>query len=263
MKKLFVLFFAFIMETLMFGVDRLAILLESKFTLGFAKVKYGEMIADMRGKINGTVHSKNTYGQYMRNKVTPVNPSTPSQAAVRSNFGSISQAWRSMTNAQRFAWEQSSANFSTTNIFGDSFKYTGFNLHSKINRWLYTIGEAYNATPPVPTAVTNSAISALVSDISDSTVEATFSPAIPVGTKVAVYATAPVSAGKSFVKSEYRKIATLQNGNASPFNLFTVYTTLFGPLTGKAGMKVFVKFLPITQTGVAGIESSQSAIITA
>jgi len=228
-----------------------------------AKVKYGEMIADMRGKINGTVHSKNTYGQYMRNKVTPVNPNTSSQASVRANFGSIAQAWRSLTDAQRFAWKQASVNFATTNIFGDSFQYTGFNLHSKINRILFTIGQAYVSSPPTPTQVTNVYIASLAVAIGAASVTATYPTAIPVGESVVVRATAPVSAGKSFVKSEYRQLTVLTSADASPRNLFGLYTALFGAITGKAGQKVFMSFTPVTNTGIEGVESSQSAIIVA
>lgn len=217
----------------------------------------------LRGSSEGTTYSRGTYGAYIRTRVSPVNPSTPAQAGVRSNFGATAQAWRSLTDAQRFAWVQAAANFATTNIFGNSFVYTGFNLYVKVNRWLFTIGQAAVSTPPVPTAVTNSQLSALVSDISDATVETTFSPTVAAAHSVIVYATAPMSAGKSFVKSEYRKIQVLAAAATSPQNHFSSYTTLFGAITGKAGMKIFVKYLSVTNTGIAGVESSQSAIITA
>ena len=217
----------------------------------------------LRGSSEGTTYSRGTYGAYIRTKVTPVNPSTPAQAGVRSNFGATAQAWRSLTEAQRFSWIQAAANFATTNIFGTSFTYTGFNLYVKVNRWLFTIGQAAVSTPPVPTAVTNSQLSALVSNITGGTVEATYSPTVAAAHTVIVYGTAPMSAGKKFVKSEYRKFAVLPAATASPQNHFTDYTALFGAITGKAGMKIFVKYLSVTNTGIAGVESSQSAIITA
>lgn len=227
-----------------------------------AKVKYGEMISDMRGKINGTVHSKNTYGQYMRNKVTPVNPSTTSQAQVRSQFGENSQAWRGLTDSERGAWEGASNNFLQTNIFGDSFKYTGFNLFMRVNRWLQTISEPTVTTPPIPTAVTNSMITALTANGTTGVLTATYDPAIPVDHRVIVRATAPQSAGKKFVRSEYRQIDVLDSTAISPQVITVAYNAKFGSIIGKATMKVFVEFQPVTETGIPGVASSVSAIIS-
>jgi hypothetical protein len=47
------------------------------------KVLYGQIISEARGKLGGLVASKNTYGNYMRNKVTPANPQTTEQVAAR------------------------------------------------------------------------------------------------------------------------------------------------------------------------------------
>jgi len=60
--------FEFFMLLGKFGFAFLNSCIEMSYTKHFARVKYGEMIADMRGKINGTVHAKNRAGAYMRNK---------------------------------------------------------------------------------------------------------------------------------------------------------------------------------------------------
>jgi hypothetical protein len=66
--------------------------------------KFGAIVVDGRGKINGFVASRNTYGSYFRTKVTPANPNTTAQALVRGQFTAVSQAWRGLTSSQRLGW---------------------------------------------------------------------------------------------------------------------------------------------------------------
>ena len=68
------------------------------------KILWGALVVDGRRKIGGQVASKNRGGAYMRNKVTPVNPQTAAQTAIRNRLAGLSQAWRALTAAQRAAW---------------------------------------------------------------------------------------------------------------------------------------------------------------
>jgi hypothetical protein len=54
-----------------------------------AKIKFGMMMTDARGKLGGHVFSKNRSGAYVRTKVTPVNGQTTAQTGVRAIFGAI------------------------------------------------------------------------------------------------------------------------------------------------------------------------------
>ena len=144
-----------------------------------AKAKYGEMLADLRGKINGTVHSKNRFGQYMRNKTSPVNPQTTSQSGVRNSFSTFAQGWRSLTAAQRAAWISAVDGFTKTNVFGDTYKLTGANLYMSLNRNIATAAGAAITSPPIPAAVTGITALSCDPDVSDATIVATYTPAIP------------------------------------------------------------------------------------
>ena len=69
------------------------------------KIKWGAMVVDGSGKLGGHVASKNRGGSYFRTKVTPTNPNSTSQAAVRSRLTALSQAFRALTIAQIFGLE--------------------------------------------------------------------------------------------------------------------------------------------------------------
>lgn len=245
------------------ATDRLAIFLETRFTLHFAKVKYGEMIADMRGKINGTVHSKNRSGQYMRNKTSPVNPQTASQSGVRNSFSTFAQGWRSLTQAQRDSWTSAAENFTKTNVFGDNVKLTGANLYMSLNRNIATAGGVAISDPPLPAAVTGITSLSGDPDVSDGTIVMTYTPAIPASGTVLIFATAPQSAGVKFVKNKYRFIEAIVAADVSPYDITTAYEAKFGTGWKVAGQKVFVKFVPmITLSGITapGLESDNLVV---
>ena len=54
-----------------------------------AKIKFGMMMTDARGKLGGQVFSKNKGGAYVRTKVTPSNPQTIAQTTRRALFAAI------------------------------------------------------------------------------------------------------------------------------------------------------------------------------
>lgn len=217
-----------------------------------ALIKFTAFLADARGSVAGTVFSKNTYGAYTRTKVTPVNPSTTAQQLVRQFFAAISQAWRGITQAQRDLWNQSASNFTRNNVFGDQVALTGFNLYKRLNQNLQNIGVAIIANAPLPASVFGFSALSMVADTGGGTLTLTFAPVIPAGTSVIVFATAPQSAGKQFVKSEFRQIRVFTVADTSPEDIAAEYITKFGALP-PVGSKVFVQLKPINAvTGQAG-----------
>lgn len=225
-----------------------------------ALLKFTAFLADARGSVNGTVFSRNTYGAYARTKVTPVNPASTSQQNVRQDLATRSQGWRGLTDAQRSLWNQVAINFTRTNVFGDGVPLTGFNLYVRLNRNLFSIGVAAIDNAPQPASVFGFTSLSVVADTTAGTMNATFAPAIPAGTSVIVFATAPQSAGKTFVKSEYRQITVLTTADVSPEDLAAAYIAKFGALP-PVGSKAFIKFKPVNDTtGQAGTTLQASDI---
>ena len=118
-----------------------------------AKVKFSALISEMRNKLNGSVFSRNRAGAYLRTKVTPINPRTSLQNAVRELLTSLSQNWRNLTEAQRDAWNAAVHNFQKTDIFGDMKTPSGINLYTKLNLNLANAGLILIDVPPLPSEV--------------------------------------------------------------------------------------------------------------
>jgi hypothetical protein len=226
------------------------------------KTKFGSIIVAGSGKIGGHVASKNRGGSYLRTKVTPANARTTFQSGVRALFTLLSQAWRGLLDAQRIAWNAATPDYAKTDIFGDLRNPSGLNLFQKLNNNLQSIGVAILDDPPAPASVDACVITSIGNSLTVPSFQLIFAPAISENIKVKVFATAPMSAGKSFVKSEYRLIEVLDDTNVSPYSLIAAYEAKFGN-RGEAGQKIFVKLLPINVvTGQAGASSVASNITT-
>lgn len=241
------------------------VIFNDKPSVGFmAIIKMGQMIAEARGAIAGMVFSRNTSGAYIRQKVSPVQPRTTAQQLVRTLLAAVSQAWRGITAAQRLNWNTVAASFVHINVFGDNMPLTGFGLYCRLNRNRQEIGEALLTIPPAPIDVEGLTSLTMVIDnaeiADDDKIKLTFAPAIPADQKMVAYMTPPLSAGKNFVKSEYRKIKILDNADVSPFPIGAAYIALFGAIP-VAGTKAFVKLRPVnTASGVDGTDISASDI---
>lgn len=227
-----------------------------------AKIKWGALVTDGRGKLGGQVLSRNRAGAYIRTKVTPVNPQTSAQLVVRSRFTGLSQGWRGITQDQRNAWNVSVSDYQTTDIFGDLKNPTGFNLYQRLNNNLLNIGESEINVPPLPDAVQAIVLASIAAAAGADTLALTYTPVIDAFTKVKVFATAPQSPGKSFVKSEFRQIDVMAAADVTPFSIETEYKAVFGSV-GAEGQKIFVKFVPVNlATGQEG-SASQASVLTA
>lgn len=228
-----------------------------------AKIKLSAIVSEMRGKLNGSVFSKNRGGAYVRTKVTPVNPSTVAQGSVRAALTSFSQGWRALTQAQRDAWNSAVANWATTDIFGDIKNPSGINLYNKLNLNLFNAGQSAIATPPLPASVGFFDSLTLTAAAGTPALSAAFTATgLAAGQTVIVEATPMLSPGINNAKSKFRKISTFAGGTASPANILAAYTGKFGALV--AGQKIIVRLKAIDDTtGTAGQYTSAEVIIAA
>jgi hypothetical protein len=226
------------------------------------KMKFGALVVDGRGKIGGHVASKNRAGAYLRTKVTPVNPNTSAQSSARNRLTTISQGWRALTAAARASFNNAVQDFTKTDIFGDVKSPSGFNLYQRLNNNLSNIGAAAITVAPLASAVPTVIIGALVFDITTPTYTVGLSASVPAGSAMEIWATPGLSAGISFVKSEYRLIQVEAAASTSPVDIETAYLARYGAPV--AGQKVFVqiKFVNIL-TGQASTTQSASTIVIA
>lgn len=225
-----------------------------------AKIKWsGIGIVDGRGKINGTVLSKNRGGAYARVKVTPSNPRSAAQMFVRSNLAFLAQKWRTLTQNQRDAWSGAVSNYTRTDVFGDIKTPTGYNLFMRINTALRDASTELFFNIPAPAVEVVGVDDVAVSESSEIPGEYVFNvdfdPDAEGNGYLLIDASPPLSQGVSTAGSRFKRIANeevLDFSETFGFGGFkSAYTDVFGTIV--AGQKVFIRVTVMMSNGQRGV----------
>lgn len=212
-----------------------------------ASAKYGNIIVDMRGKINGNVYAKNKGGAYVRTRVKPSNPQSTAQSSVRAFFTALSQAWKALTDVQRASWNQGAINFQRVNRVGDRHVLNGNSLFVSLNKNLADVGIAQINECPAPASVDSVEVSTAVADNSSQSVVITLTGAIPANTSLKVFCSQTVSAGVNSIGSKLRQIKSYAAAGGPALTLTTEYLAKFGTV-GATGSKIYYKLVPVNET---------------
>lgn len=225
-----------------------------------AKIKWGMMVVDGRGKLGGHVLSKNKSGAIVRTKVTPANPRTAYQQAVRAILATVSQAWSALTNAQIEAWNTQAPQWAGTNEFGDTVLPSGKSLHQKLNQNLLLTGQSAITVPPAKAEVPDDILASATLDLTADTLTLTGVDATA-GKVIVVEATPVVSAGTTNVDNKYRKIYHAPADSYVAADAYTGYVGRFGA-PSSATDKIFVRVKYVLPNGQASVPSAVQATVT-
>lgn len=212
------------------------------------KIKFGAIVVDGRGKLGGHVFSKNNGGAYMRTKVTPTNPQTVDQTAVRALFAAITSGWSALTTGQITAWNEAVPEWTNTNIFGDLKKPTGKALYQRLNNQAQVVGLAAVLDVPAKAALPDNPITAINIDVSDGTLILT-GASVLASVQVSLWAAVPVSDGTSNVTSKLRQIYTVAGNTFNDQDAFTAYEAKFGTIA--VGQNIFAAVKYVISSGQA------------
>ena len=229
------------------------------------KIKYSALVSDARGKLNGSVAAKNRYGQYFRNKITPVNPQTDHQMAVRGQFGALSSQWRTLSQLQRDSWKTAGEDSPETNIFGDTITLQPNVFFIKRNMLLTTAG-----LPIIETAVQTKEIeyqSISLRALTPTSIAIDLEHArFNIGAdKMVVYATKPMSAGREFLKNDYRVIGVLDESDFTDgvdyqvAEIIDLYEARFG--TPIVGSRIGIAVKCVNDTGGVSLPARTSDLV--
>lgn len=220
-----------------------------------AKIRLGGVVAQASGSLDGITFSHNRNGPYVRARRKPTNPKTVKQTAVRSQFTSLAQQWRTLGSSQRTQWAQLGAQMQQTNSIGAVTTLTGLQAFTSVNQLRLTAGLAVITGAPVldtPPLFTPGTLVSTVATGGTLTIATTTIPGA--GQTIRVYATGNMSAGRNFIrKSQYRFLTTLGSSSVSPIDLKTVYQAAFGTIASTwVGAKISFLFVPVSANGIAG-----------
>ena len=224
-----------------------------------AKIKWsGIGSVDGRGKINGTVLSKNRGGAYARVKVTPSNPRSAAQMFVRSNLAYLAQKWKTLTQDQRNAWSGAVSNYTRTDVFGDVKTPTGYGLFMRINTALRDASTELFFNIPAPTVEVvgvNDVVGVPGQSEDPSSISVSFDDDATGNGYLLIDASPPLSQGVSTAGSRFKRIANeevLDFGDPFAVSDFvTSYSDVYGTIP--EGQKIFVRVTVMMSNGQRGV----------
>jgi len=222
-----------------------------------ALIKFGHLGAtDIRGTTGGTTFSKNRGGAYVRRRVVGTNPQTPAQTSVRNEFGTLSQAWRTISQVRRDTWINATIQFPRLNKLGDTFHLSGLNLFKSLNQNLFDAGLGRINVAPAPVGTSNVSSLSFV-PLSAGTMIVTFSATpTPANNYTLVYASPQVSPGINFLKNRMRIIEVLAPATATGVDVYAAYLAKFGDVI--VGQRMNLGFVAVN-----GVTGEKSPMITA
>lgn len=224
-----------------------------------AKVKFGAMMVDARGKLGGHVFAKNRGGSYIRTKTTPSNPQSLDQSEVRSIFGSLSQGWSGLSAEDRATWNGAVDSYKTTDVFGDLKRPSGKALYQRLNQNLVLAGRP--AIPVAPGLQDAPAEFLQGVDIDTALLTITLNGlATDAGLILNIKASGPVTQGTNNVSNRMRVIAYQDADASDPAALWTAYVAKFG--VPSVGQKVVFSVGYILQNGIKTPLSNEIANIS-
>lgn len=217
-----------------------------------AKIMFGAIATDARGKVAGVVYSKNAAGAYIRQKVSPTQSLTVRRGLVRARITNLSKFWsNSLTATQIAAWNAFAKNNPVTDVFGRTQTLSGIQTYCRLNANILNVGGTQIDDPPASLTIAGIETLTTTATAGTPTLSIAFGPS-PLDTNVClnVFATQQLPVGRTFTKSFMRWIFASAAAATTPANVLSAYTAKFGTLVEGAKIGVLANVVDKT-TGAA------------
>lgn len=227
-----------------------------------AKLRYGTVVTDARGSVEGTTFTAGRFGPVARGRRKPRLQQTSFTTPIRATLVTLSKRWSStLTQAQRDAWLALAVANPITDVFGNAHALTGHQLYIRANQLLIRAGQPTIDTAPVDQAITGIA-SASITAAAAATLTVTFAPTpLPAGHRLYLSATPNLSPGRTPDKSQMRFIGVSPLAQASTFAAGSLYTTRLANLIATRRISIAIQIFRDTRA-ILTTPIIETAIIT-
>ncbi|MCK5614530.1 hypothetical protein KAR91_72365 [Candidatus Pacearchaeota archaeon] len=187
-----------------------------------ALLKMSAIVNQASGSVGGVTFARNRFGQYARAKITPVNPNSSGQVAVRASIAFLADRWSSvLTAAQRTAWNLYGSSVDMTNRLGETIQLTGFNHYIRSNlEYKRTFGVTIDAGPTVFELPAQDPTFAITADEANQFVtvvhDVGMAWADENGAAMFLYQGRPQTAQRNFFGGPWRYLANIPGINGAP-----------------------------------------------
>lgn len=208
------------------------------------------------GSAAGSTASRNRFGQYIRTRAIPVQPSTPAQLNQRARQSANAAAWRDLTDGQRAGWLSLGAQMLRTDSLGQTYDLNGFLAYCSVNNVNLDSGES--AVSDAPALITPGTLDTATITLTAAAFSIAYTATpLAAGVRLYIFCSPQRSAGRQF-EGDYRLIAVTAAAAASPANILAAYTAKFGvPVVGN---RIFIS-LELEEGGFKGSPFNVSQLV--
>ena len=228
-------------------------------------MKYIPSIAfeEMSGSAKGVTAAKVKSRKYIRNRGYGGSTRTSYQASVKAVFKQLSQAWKSLTNAQILAWNAAANTAEGRSVLGTKSKISGCNLFMRLNYWVVYCGGSIMTAVPTLSGVETPDDVTLVLSASAMTFQLASIPSDVTNLKLVIQASEPQGNGITRAYSKAAAFADPYTPVATAIDIKSAYDAKCGaPSAGYP--KVFFKYFYVnTATGEKSGEKMASVALSA
>lgn len=228
-------------------------------------MKYIPSIAfeEMSGSAKGVTAAKVKSRKYIRNRGYGGSTRTSYQASVKAVFKQLSQAWKSLTNAQILAWNAAANTAEGRSVLGTKGKISGCNLFMRLNYWVVYCGGSIMTAVPTLSGVETPDDVTLVLSASAMTFQLASIPSDVTNLKLVIQASEPQGNGITRAYSKAAAFADPYTPVATAIDIKSAYDAKCGaPSAGYP--KVFFKYFYVnTATGEKSGEKMASVALSA
>jgi hypothetical protein len=200
-----------------------------------ARVQFGSIITDSRGRLGGTVLRSTHYGLTINTLARPRNSQTSRQRSQRARVASISAAWTTtLTDEERADWITLGAANPISDTWGNDYPLTGIAIYMRVNSKRLAAGLSRQDTAPADQSVTAITTATLTTAAGPTLGIAWTATPAPTNHRLKLYVSPPLNPGVTNAAGKLFLILITAAAASSPVDLTSIYEGIFGPLlTGR------------------------------
>ncbi len=191
-----------------------------------ARVQYGVIVTELKGKIQGQVFQGGNVGYVLRNKGYVPGVPTTARKFANSRLAANAAAWRSLTDADRTEWANLAPDWIFYNKFGASYQGTGYQIFNSYNTYLANLALSTVSTPGAVSSPTDPGLMEMFTDGVGSLLFERENNGL-ITEKIAVFGAAPMSAGRNTNNVRFIKIANFAGNTGVSIDFFSNYIQFF------------------------------------
>lgn len=209
-----------------------------------AKLKFGAVISDTRGSVEGVTFSKGRFGAFARKRVIPRLQQNARTTPVRGALANFARRWfGTLTQVQRNAWIALAVANPVTDVFGNAHALTGQQLYIRVNQLRNQAALAVLDAAPADQAVTG-LVTMSVTATAPATLTVTFTVTpLSAGHRLYIFASPSLSPGKVATRRDMKFIGVSAAAQASTYAAGAQYTAKFGNMISTKLISVNVAVL--------------------